>query len=200
MRLPAPGEGPSTLASMRPIRAIAGAVILAVALSGCGGGGGDEGIPPEVAEEMIASVETVEEAVRMQDCDLAQAETTALRRQVDALPEDTDPEIRDGLDEMVSRLDEQLDEECVEAGPTGPTIEEAEPVVPTEPAPAPEPEPEPEEEEEKEEDSVPKQPPGEGGGSQGPRPPQSGGQAPTGGTDTEETAGPSPRRPRAIGT
>lgn len=189
-----PRRGPSTLASMRPIRAIAGAVIFAVVLSGCGGGGGDEGIPPEAAGEMIASVETVEEAVRMQDCDLAQAETTALRRQVDALPEDTDPEIRDGLDEMVSRLDEQLEEECVEVGPTGPTIEEAEPVVPTEPAPAPEPEPAPEEEPaEEEEDSEPKQPSGEGGGSQGPRPPESGGQAPTGGTDTEERRGPRDR-------
>jgi hypothetical protein len=180
------------------LAALAATLALAAASAGCGGDGGGELIPPESADQMLTTAQQISDAVNSQDCDGAQASTTELRGLVDALPAETDDEIEDALDQMVSRVDEQLEADCVEEGttdteeePTEPTetTETVEPTttttVPTETDEAPT-EPAPEEEDEA---PPPEQPPGEGGGPQGPSvspPGQSGGGPPTGGTEGED--------------
>ncbi len=182
------------LAAMpRGTRLAGPAVTLALAASaaGCGGDGGAL-IPSESADEMVSTAQQIEDATTSQDCEQAQASTTELRGQVEALPEETDDEIVDALDQMVSRVDEQLDAECVEEGTTDTEEETTEPTettettetttsIPTE-TETETTEPPPEEEEE----APPEQPPSEGGGPQGPPvspPGQSGGGPPTGGVE-----------------
>jgi hypothetical protein len=168
------------------------ALILAASVAGCGGddGGGPQ-IPQEDADAMLATAGQIEAATASEECEEAQAATNELRGQVDAVEGEVDVEIYDALSQMVSRLDEELDAECVDTGPTATEEpEESEPVPPPTTTSAP---PEttttttttaPEEDDE---EAPPQQPPGEDDGSQGPPPVsppgQSGGAPPTGGTE-----------------
>ena len=184
---PEPGGGPNRLAAMPGARGRAIlAVALAGALAGCGGDSGGGDIPQDTADTMLARAGEIEAANEEGDCEAAQQSTTELRNEVATLD---NGETRRALDAMVTRLDENLDADCVPEG-TSPDPEAEEPVeeVPVEPAPVPEEEePAPEEEEPspEEEESAPEQPPGEGGGPNGPGPPNGagGGAPPTGGVD-----------------
>lgn len=184
------------LAAMRGRTRLAGpAVTLALAAAGAGCGGEDGGaqIPPDSADAMLETAQRIEDAVTERSCETAQGLTTELRGQVEALPEETDPEIVDALDQMVSRLDEQLDGECVEEGTTD--TEEEPTTEPTETTVAPEPttsvptetttttEPPPEEEEE---EAPPPDSSGPGGGEGPPVTPPAGGGEPTGGTEGDD--------------
>ena len=189
------GHALTRLAAMRGRRRLAGpavALALATAVSGCGGDEGGELIPPDSAQQMLDTAQQIEEATTSEACDEAQALTTELRGLVGELPEETDPEIEDALDQMVSRIDEELDAECVEEGTTDTeeapettetTVEpETTTSVPTETTTTTEPPPE------EDEEAPPSGPPGEGGG-QGPPvtpPGQSDSGAPTGGTEGDD--------------
>jgi hypothetical protein len=190
-------ERPPRLAAMSGVRArsiTAAAVITAlVVLAGCGGSGGEGGIPQDVADEMLAATQEIEEASLPEECPGAQAATTSLRNQA---AEVDVAETKRALDAMITRLDENIDAECAGAGTTD-TEEKPEPEEPTTtettvpttttPTTTTETTAPPEEEEEPE---VPEQPPGEGGGPNGPPqtpPGQSGGGGgtapPTGGIE-----------------
>ena len=175
MHHPGAGKRPNRLAAMPGTRgrAILAAAILAalIALSGCGGDDGGGSIPQDSADAMLATAAEIEQANANGDCETAQAQTTDLREQVSDLG---DGQTKKSLDAMVTRLDQNLDEECTPEGtsdqPEKPE-EETTTSVPVEPettveetttTTAP-----PEEEEEPE---TPEQPPGEGGGPNGPQP------------------------------
>jgi len=171
---------------------LAAALTLAAAVAGCGGDEGGEKIPAEDAQAMLDTASRIEQASASQECDEAQSGTTELRGRVEALPEETDQEIVDALDQMVSRVDEQLDAECADTGTSEPeeTTETTETVAPptttSPPTETTTTTTEPPEEDDEEE--APVQPPGEGGGGQGPPvspPGQSGGEPPSGGTEEE---------------
>jgi hypothetical protein len=141
---------------------------------------------------MLDTAQRIEEATTSRACDEAQTLTTDLRGLVGELPEETDPEIVDALDQMVSRIDEELDAECVEEGTTDTeetpettetTVEpETTTSVPTETTTTTEPPPE-----EEDEEAPPTGPPGEGGGEGPPvTPPGQSGGAPTGGTEGDD--------------
>jgi hypothetical protein len=192
MSHPETRQRPSRLAAMSGVRAraiFAAAVIAAlVVLPGCGGSGGEGGIPQEVADQMLATAQEIETANEDGDCQTAQASTTELRNQA---AEVEVAETKRALDAMITRLDENIDADCTESGTTD-TEEKPEPEEETtEPAPV---EPtttttttptETVPPEEEEEPSVPEQPPSEGGGPNGPPqtpPGQSGGNPGGGGT------------------
>jgi hypothetical protein len=170
---------------------VAAAVIAALfAIAGCGGDDGEGAIPQEASDEMLAATAEIEEANAAGDCELAQQRTTDLRNLVSDLG---DGQVKRSLDAMVTRLDENLDDDCQEEE-TGTTDTEEEPEEPTTSVPV-EPtttfeetttttEPPPEEEEEP---STPEQPPGEGGGPSGPTP--GGGQGGGGGGAAPPTGG-----------
>jgi hypothetical protein len=176
-------------------RALLSAAVAAALLGVAGCGGGDEGqdIPQAQADAMLATIDEIQASSDQDECGDAQAATTELRNQVADLD---NGETKQALDAMITRLDENLDDDCVPTGtsPDADTEEpapEEEPVEPapvepeTEPAPVePETEPAPEEDE----PPTPEQPPGEGGGPNGPAPPGGGGGGggstpPTGGVD-----------------
>lgn len=191
MHHPEAGNRPNRLAAMpgRRGRAILAAAILAalVPLSGCGGDDGGGSIPQESADAMLASAAEIEQANAEGDCETAQSATTDLRSQVGELG---DGQVKKSLDAMVTRLDENLDADCVEEGTSpDPETEEPEPEAPVETTPVPEETAPVEEEtapppEEEEETPTPEQPPSEGGGPNGPQPGGGGGTAPpTGGID-----------------
>lgn len=187
---PEAGNAPSRLAAMpgarrRAILAVALAAALG-ALAGCGGSGGDGGIPPESADTMLAIADEIQAANDEGDCETAQRATTELRNEVDELG---GGETKEALDAMVTRLDENIDEECAESGTTDEAEPETTTSVPVEPttttptttttttAPP-----------EDEEPETPEQPQGEGGGPNGPpqNPPGGGGGAPpTGGLEDD---------------
>ena len=168
---------------------LAAALTLAAAVAGCGGDEGGEKIPAEDAQAMLDTASRIEQASASQECDEAQSGTTELRGRVEALPEETDQEIVDALDQMVSRVDEQLDAECADTGTSEPeetTETVAPPTTTSPPTETTTTTTEPPEEDDEEE--APVQPPGEGGGGQGPPvspPGQSGGEPPSGGTEEE---------------
>ena len=118
-----PGPGAASSNARRALLCLA--IALPLGLAGCGSNeeGGAE-IPQESADAMLASVSTIRQATASRQCEDAQAATNELRDQVDALPTQTDDEITEALGQMVSRLDEELDAECVETGPTGEDEEE----------------------------------------------------------------------------
>lgn len=147
----------------------AAAILLAVAVVGCGESSGEK-IPPDDAQSMLSTAAEIDAAFKAGDCELAESETTELRRQVDELPESTDQEIVDGLNEMVSRLDDQLSDECAETGTTDTTTTETT-VPPATTTTVPPPAPEEEAEDEGNGNGPPEQPPGEGGGPGGVGPP-----------------------------
>jgi len=175
-------------------RHLAGVAVLAATLVGCGGDDGGEKIPDDTAQEMLAKISTIGSATTQEDCDLAQSSTTELSHDVEELPGDVDPSIEEALTEMVSSVDEQLDDECPPTGTTDETTTTEETSVPTTTAPpttttTTTTEEEPPEEEE--ETTTPEQPPGEGGGGQGPKPTPPGqddGGPPTGGLEEERRA------------
>lgn len=193
MHHPEPGNRPRRLAAMSGARgrAILAAAVIAApfAIAGCGGDGGDGAIPQDSADAMLAATAEIDEANSEGDCETAQARTTDLRDEVNDLG---DGQTKRALDAMVTRLDENLDEECT---PTG-TSEKPEP-EPEETATSVPVEPETTIEEttttttppEEEQPTTPEQPPNEGGGPNGPPqspPGQSGGGGaapPTGGID-----------------
>jgi hypothetical protein len=182
------------LAAMPRLVGFAVALVLAAQVAGCGDDGGGPEIPQEDADALIATTQEIERATDNDECADAQAATSDLRVQVDALQGEVDSEIYDALSQMVSRLDEELGVECVEEGTTD-TEEPVEEPVEEEPV-EPEPttttttttQPPEEEEEPEEEEAAPEQPSGEGGGPQGPPvapPGQTGGGPPTGGIEEE---------------
>jgi hypothetical protein len=90
---------------MPGIRAFASALaaVCAVGLPACGSD--DEGtIPQENGQAMLAQLDDVEQAVEAQDCDTARSAAVGLTDQVDALPADVDPELRDALVEASNQL------------------------------------------------------------------------------------------------
>jgi hypothetical protein len=172
----------------RAIILVAATIAALFAISGCGGG--DDGvteIPPDAADQMLATTQQIQEASDAENCDEAQSATTDLRGQVDDLEEG---KTKQSLSAMVTRLDQNLDNECADTGTTDEAPEpEEEPTtsVPVEPSTTtsttetttsvPE------------ETEPPEQPPGEGGGSNGPPqtpPGQDGGGPPTGGLEGDE--------------
>jgi len=191
---PEPAGSPNKLAAMPGARgrAIFAAAISAglLAIAGCGGDSGGGDIPQDTADSMLAQADEIRSANEAGDCEAAQTSTTELRNEVATLD---GGETKQALDAMVTRLDENLDADCVEEG-TSPDPETEEPVeeeAPVEPAPVPEETAPTEEEtepapEEEEEPAPPEQPAGEGGGPDGPAPGGSGGGGtapPTGGVD-----------------
>jgi hypothetical protein len=159
-----------------------------VAISGCGSGVGDGGIPSDTAESMLSLTQRIDDANANGDCDTAAEATTELRNQVDGLGAG---ETKEALGAMVTQLDENLDADCAPEGPTGEADakpeEETTTSVPVEPettvpttTTTETTEPPPEEE------PPPEQPPNEGGGPNGPpqtAPGQGGGTPPTGGIE-----------------
>lgn len=173
---------------------LAVALILAAAIAGCGGDDGGPEIPREDADAMLATASEIEDATASQNCDEAQAATTTLRDQVNALEGEVGSEIYDALGQMVSRLDEELNAECTETGTTD-AEETTEPPETTDTVAPPTTtttttteEPPPEEEEDGGDDGGPPvEPPGQGGEPPGqvPDAPPGGG-APSGGIEEDE--------------
>lgn len=176
---------------------LAGAVVLTLGLAACGGDDGSGGeIPRAAGEEMLAQISQIEQATASEECDrdAAQTSTTELRSQVDALEGQVDAETYDALSQMVSRLDEQLEVECVDTGTsdTEDTTETTETTAPpattetTESTAPPTTEEPPPEEEEDEGGGPPVQPPGQGGAPPGQAPEGTpGGGTPSGGIEEE---------------
>jgi hypothetical protein len=162
-------------------------------LSGCGA---DEGaIPSGDGELLMQKTDELKAQVDAEECDEANATLTEIRQASLELPDDVDPEIVSSLDRLISRIDEQLDEQCVEEEEEITTTETTtEPVVPTTTA-----EPTTTEPTTTEEDTDPDPPgqggtppgqggtpPGQGGGGSGGGGSGGGGSGGTGGTPSEE--------------
>jgi hypothetical protein len=121
------------------------ALVLTVSAAGCGSG--DETIPEENAERLLAQVEGIQADFEEGRCDLVAAQAERLEAEVEILPADVEEDVRDGLSQATSRLADLAADpsqcETPETGATGLSGEQ-----PVEPAPAPEPLPPPEPEEE----------------------------------------------------
>ncbi len=166
-------------------------VAAAVFVAGCGSDDGGAGIPADQADEMKSLAAEIDAATAAQECDVAQASTTELRASVEALPGETDPEIVDALNAMVTRIDDQLEEECTDTGTsdeTSTTETETTEVAPTTSVPEETTTTTTTTPPEEEEPETPEQPPGEGGGPNGPpaTPPGQGGAPPSGGIEEDE--------------
>ena len=174
MHRPGAREPRPTLAAMPGARGravLAAAMIAALAaLAGCGGDDEGGAIPKDTADEMLAATAEIEAANNEDDCQTAQQRTTDLRNLVSDLG---DGQVKKSLDAMVTRLDENLDDECDPTGTsdnpeppeeeTTPTTTETTPTIEETTTTTTEPPPE-------EEPPTPEQPPGEGGGPNGPQP------------------------------
>ena len=141
---------------------LAATALAALAFAGCGG---EEEEGPQIPRgDASALINRLEEAQRRSDpfrCnDLRKDTLPALERQLAALPENVDPDVRSTVEDGIAHLSRLVDEEC-ELGqqtetettptapsetPTTPPPTETEPEettpAPTTPEPAPEPEPE----------------------------------------------------------
>ena len=111
---------------MRPLATTTLILALAAGLAaGCGGDdeNGGQGIPSEQAAALQRQLESIE--ARFQSgggacADItgnADPNTTAVRSELDSLPEDVDPDVRDALEQSFERLFELVQEQCdTEAG------------------------------------------------------------------------------------
>jgi hypothetical protein len=142
-------------------KALALALVAALVLAGCGSGE-DGTIPQSDAEEMLAQVDEIDQAVEEPDCTQAQTEIAQLRGQVDALPDTVGTETKGELFKLVERMEQQVtDPEQCEEPDTGASGEEA--VVPEEETTTP-----PVEEAVAPPEEAPEQPEDEGTGLPGP--------------------------------
>jgi hypothetical protein len=146
---------------------------LAIAIGGCGGD--DEGsIPNDDSAELLRLVDSIESETQNGNCELAQQQALEFSARVDALPQDVDPEVRQGLDEASQQIEDLTQDptECAVTGATDPsevettTEEEPETTTDEEPETTTDEEPPPEEDEpapEEEEGDQPLEVPGENG-------------------------------------
>jgi hypothetical protein len=98
-----------------------GRIALALALA-AGGltlgacGEDDEGtIPRDDAEALLQEVDTLEQNVEGGDCSLATGTTDRLREQVRLLPKEVGAETKEDLFDLVTNLQNLVDEQCAEA-------------------------------------------------------------------------------------
>lgn len=105
-------------------RSLALAAAAAALLAGCGSG--DEAtIPQSDADELLSYLSAVEENVESADCEFAVQQAENFKNGVEALPASVGVEVKDGLREAGSNLEQLASSECTTAGATGP--QDAEP-------------------------------------------------------------------------
>ena len=88
----------------------------AALLAGCGSDGGE--IPPESAEMMQTRLNEVQRGIDTGNCEgepSAEASANLLRDHIDDLPADVDTDVREALVAAADRLQQLVDEECVES-------------------------------------------------------------------------------------
>lgn len=187
---------------------LAGLVACAALIAGPGCGSDEEepgpGVPRAAAEQLSAELDLVQRRIdgtremsAPGSCrDIELKSYPDIEKIIDALPKDTDPDVRRALERSIDRLKELTQSECtelvdeIERRREESTPEVTPPPAPVQPEPTPEPTPtETQPREEKPEDEKPKEdkkedggggmgpngqgPPGQGGGGQ-PAPPAEG--------------------------
>lgn len=176
------------MALVRQIVACLALVLAAFAFAACGEDS-PQGpkIPADISDDLIAKLDTVKSRAADGSCegdDSAESALAAVQVGVDGLPEDTDQEIVDGLNELVGDLDERIaqscDDEAAAADPetssaetseetsteeTTTTTDETDPTTTEEPETTPPDDTEPEPEEPQ---TPPVEPPGNGPDGSGP--------------------------------
>jgi hypothetical protein len=187
-----------------------------LALGGCGpfdDGGGSSEIPEQEGTQLMAALNAVKAATEADDCGAAESASEQFMSEAESVGDGLEESLKEPLTEGAERLQELVDSDCAETGPTGeadaeaPTDEtettsttetttdttarpEREEPVEEEPEEAP-PEEEPVEPEQPEpptddDDDVPVGPPDQGNQGVGP---DGGVGAPTGGTGAREGEG-----------
>jgi hypothetical protein len=88
---------------VRKTSAAIGAVVLAVAVAGCGS---DENgtIPPDASEDLIAQLDEVEQLVEQDNCAVAQSQAQQFRSSIDQLPAEVGTETKDELRQLADNL------------------------------------------------------------------------------------------------
>lgn len=110
---------PTRLAAMPGIRArltcalavAAGAFLLAAC-----GGGEDGTIPQDAGDQLLARLASIEEAVNSGNCETARIDAVELTGAVNSLPDDVDPEVKQGLIQAAAQLQKLTEDptQCVE--------------------------------------------------------------------------------------
>jgi hypothetical protein len=125
--------GVTRLGSMPGFRALTSALAAAACAAGLAAcGGDDEGgpIPADRGNALIATLDEIEAAVQAGDCDTARDLVVSFAADVEALPLDEDPELRNALVNASGNLASLTDDpdQCTPTGTTGETG-----TLPTEP-------------------------------------------------------------------
>jgi hypothetical protein len=126
------------------------ALLSSIALGGACGGSADP-IPVDIAQGLIAEIDAVEQGVRDGECRQMRSTLRRMEGEVEALPPETDEEVRRTLDTGIAHLGRLAQGECKQKRPAvrkpkkepAPTIDTTPDRVQT-PEPEPEVEPEPE--------------------------------------------------------
>ena len=115
------------------------AVAAGLALAACGSSAPSDGIPPDQAQGLTSKLMNLKDDYDSGECTGATRKLDSIDTQIQTLAgEGLNPEIHSGLEQLSSRLREEIADQCVPSEPTTPTT-----TTTPEPAPAPVPEPEP---------------------------------------------------------
>lgn len=105
------------MTAIRRTPPLAAALACAILLAAAGCGGDDEGepIPAALANEIATKVDLVETRVNRGSCGNLEAMSYPdIEERIKALPKDTDPDVRQALEDSIDRLKELAGGECEE--------------------------------------------------------------------------------------
>ncbi len=119
-------------------------LLLALALAACGGDDKGKGLPSSTASALLAELNAVESRLDQGSVgaceDVLDESVPAIQKKIDALPDDTDSELRSALDESFTTLRTLSEQECDtrrQEAEDKPTTTETTPPTTTETVPPP---------------------------------------------------------------
>jgi hypothetical protein len=88
------------------------ALVLVLAVAGCGGGNDKKTIPAGNAQSLIAGLDRVSDQFDNGACNGAQAKVSDLQNAADNLPSSVDPEVKKNIQDGLQRLNDLVQRDC----------------------------------------------------------------------------------------